>query len=78
MTTKCRSGLEICRALMTASLPTPLGPLITTFTGCRGGICKYHGAEPVSLHQSAAHSKEPELLCITSRQCAWDMHVGNS
>ena len=39
MTTKCRLGLEACRAFMTASLPTPLGPLITTFTGCRGGIC---------------------------------------
>ena len=39
VTTKCRSGREACNALMTASFPTPLGPLMTTFTGSSDGIC---------------------------------------
>ena len=46
VTTKCRSGREACNALMTASLPTPLGPLITTFSGGSGGIC----AAPPDCH----------------------------
>lgn len=39
MTTKCRSGRNACSALITASLPTPLGPLTTRTRGCKAGTC---------------------------------------
>lgn len=39
VTTKCRSGRAICSAFTIASLPTPLGPLMTSFTGSTFGIC---------------------------------------
>ena len=37
--TKCRSGRVACSAFTMASLPTPLGPLMTSFTGSTFGIC---------------------------------------
>ena len=39
VTTKCRSGRTDCSLLITASLPTPLGPLMTASTDCCAGTC---------------------------------------
>jgi hypothetical protein len=39
VTTKYRSGRRCCNRLSTASLPTPLGPLMTNTRGSGAGVC---------------------------------------
>lgn len=37
---KCKFGDALCSCLMTASLPTPLGPEITMTTGRNADTCR--------------------------------------
>ena len=59
--TKCKSGRAVCSAFTMASLPTPLGPLMTNLTGSTLGICSQTPGsytESMSLHQTAIIGQE--------------------
>ena len=56
VTTKCSVGRACCSALMTASFPTPLGPLMMITSGGAGGTC------------SGPETETPQLL--TARELA--------
>ena len=68
--TKCKSGRAVCSAFTMASLPTPLGPLMTNLTGSTLGICMQTPGsytKSMSLHQTDTLEQEQVCHIIASQ-----------
>ncbi len=69
VTTKCNFGDTLCSCLMTASLPTPLGPEMTMTSGRNAGTCTHepqHGRVCMSVPERCQPAVTPTGLTVAA------------